>query len=217
MKRRVLVVLTLLAAVGLVSPSGAEGPWNPPPTPTFSDVGTNHDFYMEIEWNADVDITNGYSDGTFRPANSVSRQAVAAFLYRFADLADDPSIPFSPPATPTFSDVSTSHPFFTEIEWMVDQDLTAGYADGTFRPGNVVSRQAYAAFLARTIEDPFWNPPSTPTFSDVPTNHQFYSEIEFLAHHQITLGYADGTFRPTNDVSRQASASLIFWSFYVFV
>jgi hypothetical protein len=48
-----------------------------------------------------------------------------------------------------FSDVPTSHPFHDEIDWMVANGITEGYEDGTFRPTNPVSRQAFAAFLSR--------------------------------------------------------------------
>jgi hypothetical protein len=67
---------------------------------------------------------------------------MAAFVYRF-----DGSPSFSDPATASFPDVGTGNPFFTEIEWMADQGISAGYVDGTWRPGVNVSRQAMSRFL----------------------------------------------------------------------
>jgi len=55
------------------------------------------------------------------------------------------------PATATFSDVPTSHPFFQEIEALAASGITTGYSDGTFRPNNYVTRQALAAYLARAL------------------------------------------------------------------
>jgi hypothetical protein len=69
---------------------------------------------------------------------------VAAFLYR---QAGEP--PFGPPGTPTFSDVPAGHPFFREVEWMVDVGLADGFDDGTFRPASDVTRQELVAFLHR--------------------------------------------------------------------
>ena len=51
--------------------------------------------------------------------------------------------------------------------------------------------------------------PGTATFSDVPTTHPFFQEIEALAASGITTGYGDGTFRPTNYVTRQAMAAFL--------
>jgi hypothetical protein len=55
-----------------------------PPNPGFSDVSTGNPFFTEIAWLVDAEIADGYSDGTFRPSTAISRQAMAAFLYRSA-------------------------------------------------------------------------------------------------------------------------------------
>lgn len=48
-----------------------------------------------------------------------------------------------------FSDVPGDHPFRDDITWMDEQGISTGYPDGTFRPGDVVTRQAMAAFMRR--------------------------------------------------------------------
>jgi hypothetical protein len=71
---------------------------------------------------------------------------MAAFLYRAAQSPDgeDPTCTAAP-----FPDVPANHPFCGEIEWLVGSGITTGYADGTFRPGATVTRQATVAFLQR--------------------------------------------------------------------
>jgi Tol biopolymer transport system component len=125
-------------------------PLGPFPDPGFSDVD-GHPFEEEISWMADAEVAGGYEDGTFRPAAPVSRAAMSAFLYR---MSSEPPGPFP---NPGFSDVAPAHPFFFEISWMADQEITGGYADGTFKPAAPVSRQAMAAFLHR-----FWDGPGIP-------------------------------------------------------
>jgi len=49
----------------------------------------------------------------------------------------------------TFTDVGESHPFFDEIEAMGGAGISTGFPDGTFRPGEPVTRQAMAAFMGR--------------------------------------------------------------------
>ena len=115
-----------------------------PTVPTFSDVGTGHPFFAEVEWAVGEGIVGGYDDGTFRGGAPVSRQAMAAFMFRMADPAD-----WTPPTVQRFSDVGLGHPFFSQIQWLVSVRVTTGYDDGTFRPGTAVSRQAMAAFLHR--------------------------------------------------------------------
>ena len=55
--------------------------FTPPATASFSDVQVGAAYWKEIEWMKAEGITNGYPDG-YHPAEAVSRQALAAFLYR---------------------------------------------------------------------------------------------------------------------------------------
>ena len=55
------------------------------------------------------------------------------------------------PATASFSDVPRGASFFREIEALARSGITTGFADGTYRPLNPVTRQAMAAFLSRAL------------------------------------------------------------------
>jgi hypothetical protein len=112
-----------------------------PSSPTFTDVPIGSAFYREIEWMYAEGLTTGFPDNTFRPAEKVSRQGMASFLYR---LAGEPDVP---PGAPTFSDVPVGHPFHEAVSWLAAVGVTQGYADGTFRPEAPVARQAMATFV----------------------------------------------------------------------
>ncbi|MCL1801653.1 MAG: S-layer homology domain-containing protein, partial [Promicromonosporaceae bacterium] len=118
--------------------------YTPPAHPSFSDVPKTSAFYLEIEWLASTGITTGWPDGTFRPGNNVTREAMAAFLYRAVGVTD-----FTAPETSPFSDVAAESNFYQQIAWLANSGVTTGWADGTFRPGNNVTREAMAAFLFR--------------------------------------------------------------------
>jgi hypothetical protein len=112
----------------------------------FNDVGAGHAFCAEITWLASSGITGGYADGSFGAGNPVTRQAMAAFLYRAAGSPDGPD-----PACHAgrFNDVGAAHPFCGEITWLADEAITTGYGDGSFGAASPVTRQAMAAFLQR--------------------------------------------------------------------
>jgi Tol biopolymer transport system component len=172
--------------------------------PSFVDVSFAHPFSDDVEWLSTEQISTGNLDGSYRPATSVSRAAMAAFLYR---LAGSPT--FDPPGVASFSDVSTSHPFFAEVEWLVEQGITEGFSDDTYRPSSAVTRQAMSAFIYRTVGSPVYVPPPTASFADVSTAHPFFAEIEWMNSEAITTGYPDDTFRPAADVTRQAMAAFL--------
>ncbi|MFV0452141.1 MAG: S-layer homology domain-containing protein [Propioniciclava sp.] len=174
-------------------------------TLSFSDVPPEHFYSDEISWLADSEITTGYSDGSFRPLNPVTRRAMAAFLYRFSGEPD-----FDPFIRATFRDVPASDYYYTEITWLSYTGITKGYSDGRFQPTRAVSRQAMAAFLYRLAGSPTYVPPATPEFADVPKNHYYYKEISWLAQTGITRGYRDGDFKPTKEVTRQAMAAFLY-------
>jgi hypothetical protein len=183
-----------------------EAPATPCATPTFPDVGPQHPFLVDICWLAQAGITTGRQDGTFDGGAAVTRQSMAAFLYRFAM-----SPPFEAPTQRTFPDIGGNHPFLQEIEWLAATEITGGYADGTYRGGAPVSRQAMAAFLARVArgDGAIPAPPATPSFTDVPTGHPFYAEIEYVASAAVAGGYEDGTYRGGAPVSRQAMSAFL--------
>ena len=69
---------------------------------------------------------------------------------------------------------------------------------------------AIAAFLVRGLElEDEYVVPAEPTFPDVPIDHPFFDEIELLAASGITEGYDDGTFRPSDNVTRMAMAAFL--------
>jgi hypothetical protein len=119
--------------------------YHPPATSPFPDVSTSHPFYEEVAWLAEQGVSNGYQDGTFRPAAPITRQSMSAFLQRAAGEDDG----FVAPAESSFSDVGPDHPFAEAISWMAEVSITTGYEDGTFRPLEPVTRQAMAAFMLR--------------------------------------------------------------------
>ena len=107
----------------------------------FSDVPTTHPFYKEIAWLKATGITTGWEDGTFRPEDSINREAMATFFYR---AAGSPEVQ----QKATFTDVS-GNPFAKEISWFQFSKLSTGWPDSTFRPHDSVKRDAMAAYMMR--------------------------------------------------------------------
>src|SRR5450759_1823628 len=182
----------------------------------FADVAPGAPFFDDIQWLYDQGISTGsvQPDATvlFQPAAPVRREAMAAFLYRFAG-----SPAFTPPVTSPFVDVATGDTFYKEIAWLAAQGISTGtdMGDGTFqfRPAESVSLEAIAAFLYRFKGSPAFTAPLTSPFVDVAPGGSFYKEISWLAAKGISTGtnLGDGTFafRPTESVSREAMAAFL--------
>ncbi|EYR64778.1 S-layer protein [Actinotalea ferrariae CF5-4] len=177
----------------------------------FDDVWLTQPFAEDIVWLAASGVTSGYADGTFRPTDPVSRQAMAAFLHR---MAGRPAVDL--PATPTYVDVLPGSQFYGEVEWLTAAGIATGTSapDGTvrFAPTAFVSRRAMAAFLYRAAGSPAFTPPAAPTFADVPATAPFAREVEWLASVGVTTGQSVNgrlMYNPADPVSRQAMAAFL--------
>lgn len=124
----------------------------------FIDVDENTPHFNEICWLANQGISAGWqeADGTFtfRGGELVTRQDMAAFLYRLYTVMMGGNAPALTNTASPFADVIVGiTPHGEEIIWLYDSGITAGYdeADGskTFRGEQVVTRQDMAAMLHR--------------------------------------------------------------------
>lgn len=105
-----------------------------------------------------------------------------------------------------FVDVREGHPHWPGIAWVAAEDITVGYADGTYRPTGPVTRGQMAAFLSRALGLP---DAGDPGFRDVPDDHPHAAAIASLAATDITSGHPDGTYRPGWPVTRAQMASFL--------
>lgn len=135
------------------------------------------------------------SDGDGRPCETLPRRP-----------ASQPAT--APPRGAVFVDVLPGGAHADAIEAMAAAGVINGFADGTFRPGNDVTRGQMASLLnrARTF------PPGSLSFPDTAgTTHQV--AIAALASAGVVNGYADGTFRPGNPITRGQMATMISRAF----
>jgi hypothetical protein len=170
---------------------------------TFLDVLPTDYFYEPVRYLYCNGVISGYGDNTFRPYNNTTRgQLTKIVVLAFG-------IPLYTPPQPTFTDVPTTHTFYQYIETAAFEGLVSGYADGTFRPQNDVTRGQLSKIVVEAAGWPLLNPP-TPTFTDVPTGHTFYQYVETAFNHGIITGYADGTFRPGNNATRGQISKIVY-------
>ncbi|MBG6181991.1 fibronectin type III domain-containing protein [Arthrobacter sp. CAN_A1] len=195
----------------------------PAPTPapttiqTFTDVPRNNQFFTEISWLATERISTGWTEQnatkTFRPLQSVNRDAMAAFMYRASG-----SPTYTPPKTSPFADVSTNNLYYKEISWLASTGISTGWVQRngtkTFRPLQSVGRNAMAAFMYRLADSPSFKAPTSTPFDDISTQEQFYKEMAWLASTGISTGWTESndtkTFRALQPVNRDAMAAFLF-------
>jgi len=127
---------------------------------------------------------------------------------------DGVQIPVNPATGVAFVDVPESNQFHHDIQWLAERKIATGTvaADGVyFKPGEAVSRQAFAAFLYRLDHDGGTAPAcTTAPYVDVPKSATFCGEIAWLKNQGITTGFDGNTFKPGAAIERQAMAAFLF-------
>jgi hypothetical protein len=109
----------------------------------------------------------------------------------------------------TFSDIPDDYWAFNEVEAVYRANIVGGYGDGTFRPEVVVTRDQMAVFISRAVaggDSKVPAGPATPSFKDVPKDYWAYKYIEYAKTKGIVGGYPDGTYHPTEKVTRDQLA-----------
>ncbi len=106
-----------------------------------------------------------------------------------------------------FSDIGT-HQLANHIAMAKALGITSGYADGTFKPNNALTRAEMVVLLVRSLGIPMINP-SKASFSDVKKTDWYYQAVETGRARGLLSGYPDGTFKPNNSVTRAELAALL--------
>ena len=138
----------------------------------------------------------------------------------FFTTADATSQPPPPPAggEQRFSDVPTTHRYFTAIDYLADRDIIRGYGDGRFGPNDTTLRAQMAAMIARAMgwdAQDWGNPFTDQGFVD----NDLWRNVGTLAHYDVARGYTpEGCrrigvphpcFGPTDKVLHAQSISFI--------
>ena len=147
---------------------------------------------------------NGFTDGTFRPDQPITRGELTAFLAGNLNLTGTGS---------PFKDVPAGSRFADSIAAVSAEGLISGRSNGTFGSADPLTRAQFAAIASRYIdsvcEDAAFasycaaKPGSAAAvYSDVTADHWAAKEIEAVSAAGLMNGYGNNEFRPERTVTR---------------
>ncbi len=166
--------------------------FTPPPSPTacavrFTDVQSGSTFYEFVRCLACRSIISGYSDGTFRPNNEVTRGQLAKIVSNAAGFNENPN-------PQLFEDVLPGSTFYEWINRLARRGHMSGYACGglgepctTGMPYLLPFANATRGQTSPLVSNSagYAEIPTDQTFQEGPPSHTFYRELQRLASRSL--------------------------------
>lgn len=139
---RGMIVTILYRLAG--SPDLPESNWGYP----YEDVDASAYYSTPVYWARMNDLVTGYSDMQFGPDDAITREQMAAILYRYADsLEIDTDTGFIPNKYYDFSDYQTVSRYASKaMNWCVNKGIVNG-SDGRLNPQGTATRAEVATIL----------------------------------------------------------------------
>ncbi|MCI8284721.1 MAG: hypothetical protein HFE90_05565 [Firmicutes bacterium] len=163
-------------------------------TPTVPTVAAaldsdNHIAYM-----------SGDSKNLFRPAEKITRAETAKIIWSLIRNKDTLGLSDAN----QFSDVPDTAWYKESVNKLAALGVLNGYG-GSFKPANSISRAEFVTMLARFFPSQY----TEISFSDVPADFWAVGAIRTAAANGWISGYEDGTFRPSEGMTRTEAAVII--------
>ncbi|MFR1516180.1 MAG: 5'-nucleotidase C-terminal domain-containing protein [Evtepia gabavorous] len=115
----------------------------------FTDVPADTWYTDAVIWASENDITAGTSETTFSPTNSLTREQLATFFYRFADFENPDPIEITGDLT-GFTDADQVASYATDaMKWAIGEGLISGTTETTLSPKATATRAQVATILMR--------------------------------------------------------------------
>jgi preprotein translocase subunit Sec61beta len=114
----------------------------------FRDVRENDWYAGELAAAVSAGLVRGYEDESFRPGQPITREELVTVLARALNLSSGEG------ANLDFADAGTVAAWARDgVAAAVSAGLVRGYPDGTFRPGNPITRAECAVVVYRALAE----------------------------------------------------------------
>ncbi|PEU09753.1 MULTISPECIES: S-layer homology domain-containing protein [unclassified Bacillus (in: firmicutes)] len=211
MKKNLLKVATTLTIMGGVALSTestvvkAEGSTKNQQTSSivFTDVPKGHWSSEAIQELADWGIIAGYGNGMFGFEDNVTREQVAALIYRTFGIEEQDE--YENPYGDIVDENSTM--FLEEILALTELGIFTGDDYGNFRPKDTLTRAEMAQIITRAFD---LEVKGIPGFKDVPKGFWAYNAINAVGSNDIAQGVGEGNFAPDMKVTREQYAQFLY-------
>lgn len=167
----------------------------------FPDVNPTNEEGKAIIQLAERGIISGYMDGTFKPANPITRTQAAKILAGILKL-DTVHV-----KNPQFKDIKPGDENYGAIAALANAGIING-ANGYYYPTQHITREQMSKMIAKGFGLTSTSNTQLP-FTDVKKGNEFEPHIKALFVNGITKGTSATTFGPKSNVKRSQLAAFV--------
>lgn len=148
----------------------------------------------------------GTSDTTFEPDTTTTRGMIVSILHRLEGKpeADGNSV---------FTDVAAGEWYADAVTWAAENNIVAGYGDGTFGPNDTITRKQTAAILYRYADYKGYDMSASgdiSVFADANEVSAYaVTAIQWAVGTGLVSGRDDGTLDPQSGATRAETAAML--------
>lgn len=176
-------------------------------TISFKDVKENDWFYEAVSYAVENGLMSGMSEDIFAPNTPLTREMLAVVLY---------NVEGQPESTEadTFTDVKGDMWYTDAILWANENGIVAGYDNGAYGVGDLITREQFATILYRYAQfkgyDTTQGGMAVREFSDY-ENISDYARpaMAWAVNAGIMGGMDDGTLMPQGKATRAEAATML--------
>lgn len=169
------------------------------------DVSPNQWYYSAVEYGLAQGYFSGMEDGRFGPDDPLNRAQLAQVLWTVGGRLEAEDT--------RFSDVDAGDWFYHAVSWCQQEGLIAGYADGTFLPNDLLTREQLASILYRYARYAGSSLRSTANLNQYSDHEEVsswaYDSLRWAMTNRL-LTSSDNALHPSDAVSRADLASALY-------
>ena len=178
----------------------------------FTDVTGDEAWYPAVESLYDNGLLNGVEEGVLDADGTVTRAQASTVLCRLFGITESMGGDY-------FPDVTEGHWYTDMVNAAYEYDLLHGFEDGTFRPGDAMSRQDFAmvlyniftTYLGAGFEDAWAFDLGAADAADI-GDYALEAVSWGVKNGYISLD-ENAELRPADDLTRAEMAEMIYYAF----
>lgn len=192
----------------VIPPQTPEAPREDEKTGSFRDVNSRHWAFASVERAAELGLVAGFSDGTFRPDEPVTRAQFVLMLWRMAGKPEAKE-------KAAFTDTAGGDWYETALNWAYENGFVRGLSETTFGPNANITRQQAVAILFRyagseTGGEALVSGVYESGFSDSGAIASWAKDAMWWAvYHSLVSGVGSGKIAPEQNASRAQIAAIL--------